>query len=124
MREDELRCRRTEAFERMKMKDNHEPVAEELVKILVEVRERVIEKLLVSAKARIEGNKVGPRSFHAEICNQMVAVYADEALCATCRDGFSALEQNIEWAVDEIVREQLIMKRRPRDEGNRAARRQ
>jgi hypothetical protein len=89
------------------MPDNHASIAVSLAKILINMRQEFVDALLASAKARIEANRTSTYSVRAEIPRFAVEAHADEALYAVYREGLGGLEDNIRYAVDEIVREGL-----------------
>lgn len=83
-----------------------------LAKILFNTREQFVDALFAMAKARIKANRTSIYSAPIEILRSNAEARADEALDAIYRDGLNRLEDNIQFAVDEIVREALDRERK------------
>jgi hypothetical protein len=89
------------------MQDEHFDMAVSLAKISFNTRERFVDALRAAAIVRIEAYWRNIWFSQADISRDAVKLHADEALDAIYCDGLRGLEYNIQFTIDEIVREEL-----------------
>lgn len=79
-----------------------------LAKILFGTREQFVDALRAVAAARIAARSDASTSaLRSTIFRTALESHADHAIYAIGRDGSSGIEDNVRFAVDEIVRETL-----------------
>jgi hypothetical protein len=89
------------------VQDEYFDMAVSLAKISFNTRERFIDSLRAAALLRIESFRRNISFSQADISRDAVELHADEALDAIYCDGLRGLEYNIQFTIDEIVREEL-----------------
>jgi hypothetical protein len=94
-------------LEKSKVSDGQIQVAISLAKILFNTRERFLDALHIAARARLEENRLTLCSSRTQVSRAAIEPHVDEALCAIYRDGLIGLEETVQDAVHEIVREEL-----------------
>jgi hypothetical protein len=98
------------------MQDEHFGLALSLLGHCYRAREQLVDALRAAARARIEARRQGAHSFETEVSRSTVEIHADEALFTVYRHGLKGPEHDIQFAVDEIVREEMNRARKlPRD---------